>query len=836
MIQFNIIGKGYLHLEKEGGLGFKNENQCFRFCDISLGRSSEFSAVDDEHNRTRLDLGGDPAMYGGMMRKRLPCQLQYDGGSIMGTLAVTGWSKGAFSCVFYMDDTEWLRMIQDTKMADLPVGSSYYTTWQAGIRPMDANTPSLPALSIVQYENPAISGGTAQFLPSMDVKEYLDLIAAYIGKPVTGINADEYRIVLGTANGAGEHSVTIGITGTTSATVTGGGSDFSVEDVTLEWARSNILGVYVGGGSTTVKGFKALRTLEITFPNTMPVDCYLVRWNSSLGQCVVMGGGSYDSLAGKTVKLTKNNIYVFVPNGWISVDTNGSFYGWKDIYYPLSVTCTVSAVGELSLGGVWCLQYNQPDMTIFEFLKSVALATGRELIIDPDGIELSAGNTGRDVFIDLKRIISIESVSRNVDAWGGNTGKSVVKFDSEDYVIDPITGEFVIDNEQLEGENEAESKFSEGTQGDYGVAIYDQTLDNGVGKVVAKRATITRIDANETYLQRVLPPDYPSCGDIADNSTCVVVKAVAPEMDFFGLKPYDYIVARGQLYRWMSAEWSEGVMTLNLQKVSQASQAIVPPPQLTGIVAVFTQGGATIYDTDSLDDLKQYLVVTANYDDNTSRVLNDNEYTLSGTLTVGTSTITVTYQGFTDTFTVVVTAALPYDAEIEYLESTGTQYIDTGISPHQNIALEIKWKNPTSQTGKYLFGSGTSTNDCIRAYISNSGTWRFGGASKSLTVTDTTERTATVNKNGLTVNGTTYSYTGTVGTFSSTVTIKVFAGATGQSPISTRIYYLKIWDNGTLVRDFIPVRVGSVGYMYDRVSGTLFGNDGTGDFILGPDV
>ena len=41
--------------------------------------------------------------------------------------------------------------------------------------------------------------------------------------------------------------------------------------------------------------------------------------------------------------------------------------------------------------------------------------------------------------------------------------------------------------------------------------------------------------------------------------------------------------------------------------------------------------------------------------------------------------------------------------------------------------------------------------------------------------------------------------------------------------------------NGLTVRDFIPVRVGDVGYMYDRVSGDLFGNAGTGAFIIGPD-
>ena len=38
-----------------------------------------------------------------------------------------------------------------------------------------------------------------------------------------------------------------------------------------------------------------------------------------------------------------------------------------------------------------------------------------------------------------------------------------------------------------------------------------------------------------------------------------------------------------------------------------------------------------------------------------------------------------------------------------------------------------------------------------------------------------------------------------------------------------------------LAVDLIPVRKGTVGYIYDRVSGQLFGNQGTGDFIIGPD-
>ena len=34
----------------------------------------------------------------------------------------------------------------------------------------------------------------------------------------------------------------------------------------------------------------------------------------------------------------------------------------------------------------------------------------------------------------------------------------------------------------------------------------------------------------------------------------------------------------------------------------------------------------------------------------------------------------------------------------------------------------------------------------------------------------------------------------------------------------------------------VPVRVGQVGYMYDKVSGEFFENKGSGNFGLGPDV
>lgn len=83
--------------------------------------------------------------------------------------------------------------------------------------------------------------------------------------------------------------------------------------------------------------------------------------------------------------------------------------------------------------------------------------------------------------------------------------------------------------------------------------------------------------------------------------------------------------------------------------------ALFPDKTITSITATFTQGQAVIYDNDSLDDLKPYLTVVANYDDSSSETVTT--YTLAGTLTTGTSTIMALYGGYSDTFDVTVTHA-----------------------------------------------------------------------------------------------------------------------------------------------------------------------------------
>ena len=118
--------------------------------------------------------------------------------------------------------------------------------------------------------------------------------------------------------------------------------------------------------------------------------------------------------------------------------------------------------------------------------------------------------------------------------------------------------------------------------------------------------------------------------------------------------------------------------------------ALNPPSNLVSISAVFTQGQHVIYDTDSLDVLRQYLTVTAYYSDSTSGTVTS--YSLSGNLTTGTSTITVSYGGKTTTFTVTVTHSSNSEVIDQYTMYDSLDYTTfenvTGTSGTNNIVTD----------------------------------------------------------------------------------------------------------------------------------------------------
>ena len=103
--------------------------------------------------------------------------------------------------------------------------------------------------------------------------------------------------------------------------------------------------------------------------------------------------------------------------------------------------------------------------------------------------------------------------------------------------------------------------------------------------------------------------------------------------------------------------YSNGVISIPAVTGALVITISAAAKQVSSISAVYTQS-STVYNDDELDSLKSDLVVTATYDDSSTEVISAANYTLSGTLTAGTSTITVSYSGKTTTFNVTVTAPL----------------------------------------------------------------------------------------------------------------------------------------------------------------------------------
>jgi hypothetical protein len=131
-------------------------------------------------------------------------------------------------------------------------------------------------------------------------------------------------------------------------------------------------------------------------------------------------------------------------------------------------------------------------------------------------------------------------------------------------------------------------------------------------------------------------------------------------------------------------------------------------PELTGISAVFEQGDAGIFPTTELDELKQYLSVTAHYDDDSEEELLPADYQLSGTLEEGESEITVTYFDFTDVFTVTVYADMglewPTDLSAVYGQTlSAISLVGKGSS---TVPGAFSWTNPSDPVGN----AGTQTH------------------------------------------------------------------------------------------------------------------------------
>ncbi len=185
---------------------------------------------------------------------------------------------------------------------------------------------------------------------------------------------------------------------------------------------------------------------------------------------------------------------------------------------------------------------------------------------------------------------------------------------------------------------------------------------------------------------------------------------------------------------------------------------------------------------------------------------------------------------------------------LAYIESTGTQYIDTGNKLNTNTDdIEIIFQAVSDRTpvpNMNLFGARGSTTSMAYTLGVNSGGWRFGwgNSSPSVGTADTNKHAAKIEHNNgvLKIDGVAIDTRGNVSIITPTTATLFGVHATSSTTMyygNYKIYSYKKWTDGELVQNFIPVKNSSneIG-MYDTVSEQFFRNRGSGTFTAGPVV
>lgn len=176
--------------------------------------------------------------------------------------------------------------------------------------------------------------------------------------------------------------------------------------------------------------------------------------------------------------------------------------------------------------------------------------------------------------------------------------------------------------------------------------------------------------------------------------------------------------------------------------------------------------------------------------------------------------------------------------KIDYIEATGTQYFDTGFKPNQNtrVVMDIEVLATTQCAPFGARASQNGTTYTLFLLTATTGRTDYGTSKQTMTFSSILGRyTIDANKNVVTVNGVSITHTAT--TFSvdyNMFLLAVNTAGAASNYAKVKLYSCKIYDNGTLVRDFVPCKntTGALG-LWDNVKSKFYANAGTGTLSTG---
>ena len=176
--------------------------------------------------------------------------------------------------------------------------------------------------------------------------------------------------------------------------------------------------------------------------------------------------------------------------------------------------------------------------------------------------------------------------------------------------------------------------------------------------------------------------------------------------------------------------------------------------------------------------------------------------------------------------------------ELEYIESTGTQSINTGLLPTNTLKTVVQITPNSSELSEHaIFGASWSISGYFLCFYQSNIRWHSKGDDVDVSNFNVNSiNTIEASPTQVVVNGTSYPATGTGTDESYNIFLFATANQLGRNGVF-KLHACQMYDNGLLVRDFVPARniEGLIG-LYDKVYDAFYANEGTGVFTAGPEA
>ena len=185
--------------------------------------------------------------------------------------------------------------------------------------------------------------------------------------------------------------------------------------------------------------------------------------------------------------------------------------------------------------------------------------------------------------------------------------------------------------------------------------------------------------------------------------------------------------------------------------------------------------------------------------------------------------------------------------ELEYLESDGGQYIDTGVNGTNSTKIETEFEIKSDNNDGFVYGARTNASNKLFSLSINSNNGAifcgFLNINHSATLPSGIPFYNYRMKTSHSINGFNINGINVINFLSSTDyitehTILLFGlwsdGGIDSRLFKGKIYSFKIWENGISLRNFTPVLdPEGVPAMLDTVENKLYYNQGSGQFTYG---